>query len=124
MSGIVLPRAINDDATKPVSGAGQTLVRNLLARLDAAYPAFEGAWRVTINEPMGVLEVTNLLLSGKWGFLMHIAKIDPEGRKVVSAGGELLERYRISRSMRRSVAFESLRVAKRDRLGNLVADHG
>lgn len=121
---IRIVRVLNDCATQPISGAGQTLAGNLLARLDAAYQPFAGAWRISMNEPMGVLTVTNILLSGKWGFVMHIAAIDPEGRKVVTAGGELLERYRISRSQRRSVAFDSLRVAKRDRIGNLVADHG
>lgn len=119
-----MSRIITDLSEAPLSGASQTLARNLIARLNAAYPAWEGYWQVTVNESGGVVEVVNLALSGRWGFLMHINKIDPEGRKVVRNAGELLERYRISRSAVKSVAFESLAVAKRDWRGELVADHG
>jgi hypothetical protein len=121
---------ITDLSEAPLSGASQTLAKNLIARLNATYPAFydeqsgQTLWSVTVNEGGGVVMVTNLALSGKWGFLMHINKIDPEGRKVVRAAGELLERYRISRSMVKSVAYDSLAVAKRDWKGDLVADHG
>lgn len=95
---ISVPQIITDSAGVPLSGASQTLANNLIARLEQAYPAFAGAWRVCVNQAGGTIEVTNLMLSGKMGFLMHITKIDPEGRKVVRAGGELLERYRIARS--------------------------
>jgi hypothetical protein len=110
------------DVEGPVSGAGLTLCRNLIARLEQSYPAFVGAWRVTINEPGGVIQVTNLLLSGRMGFLMKIAGIDLEGRKVVRAAGELLERYRIARSgavsMLRGQVFEQ----QRDFRGELRPD--
>ena len=112
------------DLSAPISSAGDTLARNLIARLNAAYPAFEGYWTVMVNEQGGVIEVMNLMLSGKWGFLMHINKIDAEGRKVVRAAGELLERYKISRSAIKSVAMQSLSVAPRNRFGELVADCG
>lgn len=119
-----LPQIISDSAGVPVSGAGQTLARNLIARLEQFYPAFTGAWRVCINEPGGVIEVTNLMLSGRMGFLMHIAKIDPEGRKVVRAAGELLERYRVARSGATMAVLEGVFSQKRDFRGELVADCG
>lgn len=81
-----------------VSRASKSLADSLLARLDQHYPAFQGYWCIAVNEIGGTIEVSNTLLSGKMGFLMHIAKIDPEGKKVVRAGGELLERYRVSRA--------------------------
>lgn len=117
MSNIIV-----DLAGVNLSGAADTLARNLIARLDSAYPAMEGAWRVTVNERGGVVEVTNLLLTGRWGFLMHINKIDSEGRKVVRAAGELLERYRISRSGSMSRLLDELGAAKRDFKGEMVAD--
>jgi hypothetical protein len=120
----MLPQIITDIAGINLSGAAQTLANNLIARLESAYPAFAGMWRVTVNEKGGTVEVTNMALSGRWGFLMHIAKIDPEGRKVVRAGGELLERYRISRSQRVSVAMDSLRAAPRNFRSELVPDRG
>ncbi len=86
------------DTSMPISGCADTLARNLIATLELHYPSFTGFWRVTVNESGGFVEVTNMMLSGRYGFLMHIAKIDAEGRKVVRAAGELLERYRLSRS--------------------------
>lgn len=112
------------DVEAPISGAGQTLCRNLIARLEQAYPAFVGAWRVIINEQGGIIEVTNLMLSGRMGFVMHIKSIDPEGRKVVRAGGELLERYRIARSGGRVAALEQVFGQARNFRGDLIADHG
>ncbi len=124
MSTQGIPQIITDLAGVPISGAGQTLGRNLVARLESVYPAFAGAWRVCINEPGGVIEVTNLMLSGRMGFLMHIAKIDPEGRKVVRAAGELLERYRIARSGAIRSVLEGVLEQRRDFRGELIADHG
>lgn len=121
---MIFPQIITDVSGVNLSGASETLARNLIARLESAYPAFVGMWRVTVNEAGGVVEVTNAALSGRWGFLMHTVKIDPEGRKVVLAGGELLERYRISRSHRVSVAMESLRAAPRNFRGEVVPDRG
>ncbi len=119
-----LAQIITDSAGVPISGAGLTLSSNLVARLEQAYPNFTGAWRVCINEIGGTIEVTNLLLSGKMGFLMHIAKIDPEGRKVVRAAGELLERYRIARSGGRVAALEQVFGQARDFRGELRPDCG
>jgi len=115
---------ITDSTGTPLSGAADSLARNLVARLNATYPAFDGLWQVHVNEQGGVIEVVNLALSGKWGFLMHIAKIDSEGRKVVRAAGELLERYSISRSNRVGIIVDELNNAKRDFRGELVADYG
>lgn len=110
---------IQTATTLPLSGAGLTLARNLMARLNASYPAFDGAWRVTVDEVGGTVEITNLMLSGKFGFLMHISKIDPEGRKVVTAGGEMLERYRISRS--KALDIRNMLV-QRNNIGELIHD--
>lgn len=109
------------DVSAPISGAGQTLCRNLIARLDATYPAFAGAWRVIINERGGVIEVTNMMLSGRMGFLMHISKIDSEGRAIVRVAGEMLERYNIARSGAINAIREGVWFAKRDFRGDMIA---
>jgi hypothetical protein len=67
--------------------------------------------------------VTNVLLSNRNGFVMHIDKIDPEGRKVVRYAGELLERYRVSRARHADVSSQILTNA-RDFRGELVVDRG
>ena len=110
------------DISMPISGYANTLARNLIARLELHYPSFTGFWRVTVNEPGGVIEVTNLMLSGRYGFLMHINKIDPGGRKVIRAAGELLERYRLSRS--KICTFDSVFSLPTDFRGEPVFDNG
>jgi hypothetical protein len=120
----IFPQIISDSAGVPLSGYAATLARNLIARLEQFYPAFTGSWRVAVNERGRVIEVTNLQLSGRWGFLMHIDKIDSEGRKVVRAGGELLERYRITRAKNYGQVAEDMEQLKRDFRWEPIADHG
>lgn len=120
-----IPLIIPDSAiAAPLSAASVAMAKGLVARLNAAYPVFDGAWRVAVNEQGGTIEVTNLLLSGKWGFLMHTARLDPEGRKIVQYAGELLERYRISRGGLPSRVLDELNSAPRNFSGELVADRG
>lgn len=97
-----------------------TMRDNLLDSLDRAYPAFNGYWRADVDPVGGVIHVTNRLLSGKWGFIMHITKIDPEGRKVVRNAGELLERFRIARNP--NLDIYSILGMKRDLRGELLID--
>lgn len=103
------------------SSLTQSKVYDLLDRLDRAYPSFNGLWRITVNEEGGVITVTNMALSNRNGFVMHIDKIDPEGRKVVRYAGELLERFRVSRGLG---AMTDVLQGQRDFKGELVADHG
>lgn len=123
-SHLPLKLVVADSFDIPLSPASYKLATDLIARLDQAYPAFAGVWRVSVNEKGGVIEVTNLALSGKMGFLMHIQNLDPEGRKVVRAGGELLERYRIRRGGLPSAVLDELKSAQRNFKGDLVADCG
>lgn len=93
---------------------------NLLDALDRAYPAFNGHWRIDIDVLGGIIHVTNRLLSGKWGFIMHINKVDVEGKKVVRYAGELLERFRVSRNP--NLDIYSILGMQRDQRGDLLVD--
>lgn len=97
-----------------------TLRDNLLDALDRAYPAFNGFWRIETSPEGSIIQVTNRLLSGKWGFIMHVTKIDPEGKKVVMNAGELLERFRISRNP--NMDIYSILGMERDKKGELLVD--
>ena len=112
---------IVSDVASGFSGVTELQVNNLLDALDRAYPAFNGAWRIAVNEAGGVIIVTNICLSNRNGFIMHIEKIDPEGRKVVRYAGELLERYRISRAKHADV-YSQIMAGARDFKGELVGD--
>lgn len=84
--------------------------------LHATYPGY--IWLVNAHD--GVVTVHNALLSGQWGFLLKITDLDPEGRAVKNAGGELLERYRLSRACNRVVGQESMGSIKRDFRGEAI----
>jgi len=103
-----------------MSGLADNLRDSLLDRLDVAYPSLNGYWRVAVDPTGGIVQVTNLMLSGRYGFIMKINTIDPEGRKVVMNAGELLERYCVSRD--RKIDLYSIAALPRDRRGEIVVD--
>lgn len=56
-------------------------------------------WVVHASRETGIATVHNLRLSGRWGFVLRLNDLlsDPTLRMVVRAGGELLERWSLSR---------------------------
>lgn len=91
-----MPR-IYADTSAGFTSLQRTLALRVLLALDTAYPWYSPHWSVGVNES-GFLIVRNLALSGTWGFVLPMWSIDEDMRAVVRAGGELLERYRMSRS--------------------------
>lgn len=63
--------------------------------LHTQYPGH--LWMVSVHG--GVTQVKNLALEGLWGFILHNHKLVNEDivKRARLAGGELLERFRISR---------------------------
>lgn len=84
--------------------------------LHVAYPGY--VWRVTVLQ--GVVTVHNAMLSGQWGFLLKIASLDPEGKVVVRAGGELLERYNLTRAKNKRAGQEEMKEVERDFRGEAI----
>lgn len=70
------------------------LAKDVATQLDKIYP--NHLWMVTVQG--GVTYVRNMALEGKWGFILHNNKLDDVRKAAVLAGGELLERFKISRS--------------------------
>ena len=63
----------------------------------AAYPGH--LWAANVAGPR--VEVRNLAISGNWGFVRYIPAIYSASdwkKQVIRDGGELLERYRVSRT--------------------------
>jgi len=89
--------SIKSQAGTPLSVNAQHLGKRVLTALYKQYPSVKEGWCVTINEGGGIIHVINTLLSGKMGFVLHITQIDAEGKTVMRAGGELLERYAVRR---------------------------
>ena len=102
-----------------MSGASVTLAKNVGDTLHHHYPGY--LWGVEVDENGGVVKVLNLTLSGKWGFIMKIQDLvlADDMRKVMRAGGEILERYRLKRRGRRDGELSDL---KTDIFGNKEFD--
>ena len=86
-----------DDLGQSAPAAVVTLHDNMITALRKAYPQWANSWHIVIDVNGGIVQVRNTAISGKMGFVMHIAQIDPEMRKVVRNAGELFERYHIAR---------------------------
>ena len=66
--------------------------------LNQAYPGH--LWAVNVQGAQGIATIHNLMLSGKYGYLIHLNKrySASEARtKAVMAGGEILERFKVAR---------------------------
>lgn len=92
---------------------------NVAEYLQGVYPDHQWACNCDLNG--GVVHIYNLNLSGKWGFLMKVKDVVEDGwkKKIMQAGGELLERYRMSRGRFKQAQYEALNV---DKFGNHIAD--
>lgn len=76
--------------------ADMTLAKTVGDTLFKHYP--NHLWGVHVTQ--GIISVKNLGLSGQWGFVLHITKIISAtdlDDKLMRAGGEILERYKLSR---------------------------
>ena len=98
------------------------LGKDVLACLKKHYPAYASGWDVGINTG-GIVQVRNMWLSGKMGFVLHAASLVSDlDKKVMQAGGELLERYRMLTG--RNVTFEGFRsrrqIAERNNKRELI----
>lgn len=135
MSNIIIPsrhqaapRGVSGSSVKSIGGdvcvASATMTtnervqaKNAMAMLLKHYPGYY--WSVTINA--GVMTVTNMNLSGKWGFVIHLSKLSGDYRELVNAGGELLERYRVHRG---KMKRDELAELQRDFRQNFICDKG
>lgn len=74
------------------------LCKNAAELLHKHYPGH--LWAVSING--SILDVRNLYLSGTWGFRLHVPAIYSSSdwdKKIITAGGEILERYKQRRGV-------------------------
>ena len=106
---------------KELSASSKLLCGNIMSALDKHYPAFRNFWMINIDQDGGIVQVRNFMLSGKMGFVLHTAKIDPEMKSIVRAGGELLERYRALRGRNLSLE-QSMKDTYTNASGQMVFD--
>lgn len=87
--------------------------KNIAEYLHKHYPGH--LWAVMVEK--GIITIKNLALSGQWGFILHQDKIDNDGRDIVRAAGELLERYNLHRGKLKENEFMDL---KRNFKGEII----
>jgi hypothetical protein len=82
-----------------VEACDEVMAKNVAEDLHAHYPGH--MWAVHVDSEGGVVNIFNLRISGQWGmrlFYRDLALYDSEAkRKVLMAGGELLERAKMVR---------------------------
>lgn len=88
------------------------LAMRVLEKLMKDFPGYE--WHVEVNFAGGVCTVRTEF-GGQWGYVLHLDHIisDPSLKLVRWAGGELLERYNLSRVKANPDIIDSLDVNAR-----------
>lgn len=85
------------------------MAKEMAETLHGAYP--QHLWAVTCDGEHGIATVRNMALSGNWGFVLHLKEFSTASdwkKKVIMAGGELLERYRLRRGIADHAAIAQL----------------
>ncbi len=123
MSSLALPESVTRELEEQQVSS---LAKNIIEVLDKHYPTYTGTWHILINtDPnAGVVQVRNLRISGTMGFQIPITWLhdhDTMMKLIKNNGGELLERFRLSRERGASVE-DQLNDAKRNFKGELIHD--
>lgn len=87
------------------------LAKQIAAVLDKHYPGH--MWAVNVDSAGGIATVKNLRLSGNWGFVLKLVDTysgSEFARRVMLAGGELLERFRLHTGRFRQNEYDKLPV--------------
>lgn len=87
-------------AGNPKAALEAEMMRQCADALNRAYPPPKGCpmwWAVQVSG--GVINIFNLSLSGKMGYVLHVKKGLTKDR-IVRAGGEILARYDVPRDPR------------------------
>ena len=97
------------------------MAKEMADTLNRHYPGH--LWAVNVDGAgTGFADVRNIGLSGNWGFrvmLKHTYSASEFQKRIVMAGGEILERFRLSRGRLNEEQYADLPT---DRFGNFKAD--
>ena len=88
--------------------ANYTIAKDVAETLNKHYPCH--AWCVNANIETGIVTIFNLRLSGKWGFYINMDDLvnDSSMKIIINAGGEMLERYNLSRGELKQSEYDDL----------------
>lgn len=109
-------------ATPILRANDEVIAKEVAELLLQHYPGFLWAVSIDSRDTVGMLDIRNLSLSGKWGFRFPLTEYldgTDTRRKIVRAGGEMLERYRMPRRRFDPGHYSHIPT---DRFGNFKAD--
>lgn len=75
----------------------EILAKRAADMLNRHYPGHLWAVNVNSDEKGGVMVIKNFSVSYRYGYTLHLSKLDVDLKKVMRAGGEILERARMRR---------------------------
>lgn len=94
--GILTGRTTLRNRRTPTDREAMDMCKGFGAFITALYPGY--VWLVGMRDDM--VHVQNMNLNKKQGFVMHLSDIDVDGKALMRAAGELLERYGMKRGKR------------------------
>lgn len=89
-----------------------SMAKMIAEALNSEYPGH--LWAVNVRGDQGIATIHNLMLSGEWGYILHLDKRYSASETIASAkrgAGEILERYNVARGR-----------ANMDKLGEMATD--
>ena len=95
--------------------------KEMAETLHAAYPGH--LWAVQVDGVQGVATIRHLALSGQYGYVLRLPLIYSMSQfktKVLHAGGEMLERFKLARGRYNDDAVASLAI---DHFGRTQGDY-
>jgi hypothetical protein len=87
-----------DDSAMQTCASDMILAKEIADTLHTHYPGH--LWAINVDGPNGVANIHDLMLSGQWGYrlkLVNMYSASDFKKDVIRAGGEILERFRLSR---------------------------
>lgn len=103
--------AVIADETVVQKAASQIMCKNALDTLNKKYPGY--AWVVMVDDVAGVMNIECWNISGRMGYTLHMTNLMHDAgvmnKKVMRAGGELLERYGLNRNRARETEIRSVK---------------
>jgi len=96
------------------------LAQQIADALEQAYPGH--LWAVNVQGEQGIATIHNMMLSGRWGYVMHLDKRYSASDTVRAAklgAGEILERYNVARGR---INYDSMTDLKQDFAGRVIGD--
>lgn len=97
------------------------MAKMIAEALNSAYPGH--LWAVNVRGEHGIATIHNMMLSGEWGYTLHLDKRYSASETVAAAkrgAGEILERYNVARGR---ANMDKMSEMKTDFAGRVLGDH-